>query len=60
LVDDYSHHKKKIEAKSPECSEFKIFELAAGDGLFFGLYELIALERGEDERPVGEIKWFIA
>jgi hypothetical protein len=59
LVDDYGHHKKKIEAKGPKRSEFKTFETAARDGLFFCLHELIALERREYERSVREINLFL-
>jgi hypothetical protein len=59
LVRYHGQHKKKVYAKSPERGEFKTFETAARDGLFFRFHELIALEGREDQRAVGDINFFI-
>jgi hypothetical protein len=53
LVRDYGHHEYQVEAKSPEDEEFGAFEMTAGDGMFFGFYELVVFEGGEDPGLVG-------
>ena len=46
LIRDDGHHEQKVESKRPEDEEFGAFEVAAGDGMLFGVGELIVFERG--------------
>ena len=41
LVGDYCHHEQEVESERPEDQEFGAFEVTAGDGVFFGVGELI-------------------
>jgi hypothetical protein len=53
LVGDDRRHEYEVEAKSPDDQEFGAFEMTAGDGMFFGFYELVVFEGGEDPGLVG-------
>jgi hypothetical protein len=46
LVADYGHHEEEVEAQGPQDEEFGAFEVAAGDGVFFGVGELVGFEGG--------------
>ena len=46
MVSDYRRHKEEVEAEGPEDEEFGAFEVAAGDGVLFGVGELVGFEGG--------------
>jgi hypothetical protein len=48
LIGDHHHHENKVDAERPEDQEFGAFEVAAGNGVLFGVGELIVFERGEN------------
>ena len=53
LIRHHCRHEENVEAEGPEDQEFGVFQVAAGNVMFFCFDELIGLELREDQRLVG-------